>query len=551
MKLICYRKLLIIGLLIHILYIPLSLHAQTINIGGTIKEDVMWIADTVKITRNLTIEPEATLTIVPNTQIIFYGYYGIEIYGTLKIYGTNNSPVIISYADTTGFHDTTSTNGGWKGLYFLQNMKQQTTSEIQNCQISFAKAVGSKPNQRNGGAVYVDEYANITMENIHISNCYAMENGGAIYSKGKNTTVSLENCSFTNNIAFGKGGAVANEANAELTIASCEFQYNKAKNHGGAIFNNNGNIMITNSIIAYNSAEIIGGGVYSQGVDFEPEIQLSQICNNKAYNGGGIFDGNNSFRINNCIIANNHAVIGGGIYKGITNAAGYYINNTIVRNRATKDGGGLYTISDSTHLINCIIWGNQADRKDSAISQDSDTIIVNHCLFEIENLTSDNNITGNPYFFYPTAFAGLEYSGLDAQWYIEAGSPCWNTGTPDTTGLYLPNVDYKHEPRIQDGRIDIGAYEVSAPISTRKMIYTSENSYNVRVYPIPASDVIYIKSDVKELQTVQLLNISGMQLFEQQFRENVSLKTEKYNKGVYFIRILTKKHASTKKIIIE
>ncbi len=552
MKPICYRKLLIIGLLIHIFYIPLSLQAQTINIGGTIKGDVMWIADTVKITRNLTIEPEATLTIVPNTQIVFYGYYGIDIYGTLKIYGTNNSPVVITYADTTGFRDTTSLNGGWRGLYFKANKEQQTVSEIQNCRISFAKAVGVSPNQRNGGAIYAEDYTNITIENTQFSNCYAMENGGAIYTKGKNTTVALTNCSLTNNIAYGKGGALSSELHAQLSITSCKLQYNEAKNHGGAVFNNNGDIMITNTIIAYNSAEIIGGGICSQGVDFEPKIQLSQICNNKAYNGGGIFDGNHSLRINNCIIANNQAVIGGGIYKGITNADSYYINNNIVKNYATKDGGGVYTISDSTRLINCIIWGNRADNEDAEIAKDSDTLIIEYCLLESEKYASDNDVYGNPYFVYPTGFAGLQDDGVNAVWHITSNSPCWNAGTPDTTGLYLPVVDLKDEPRIQHENIDIGAYEVSEePISTRETISSKKNQPNINVYPVPASTIIYIESDINEMQTAQLIDGRGKLLLKQQFRKNISFKTERYAKGIYFLRIQTKNYVSTKKIVIK
>jgi hypothetical protein len=39
------------------------------------------------------------------------------------------------------------------------------------------------------------------------------------------------------------------------------------------------------------------------------------------------------------------------------------------------------------------------------------------------------------------------------------GSPCFNAGLPDVEGLHLPELDIMGAPRIQAGRVDVGAYE--------------------------------------------------------------------------------------------
>lgn len=40
---------------------------------------------------------------------------------------------------------------------------------------------------------------------------------------------------------------------------------------------------------------------------------------------------------------------------------------------------------------------------------------------------------------------------------LQTGSPCINSGNPDTTGLELPEYDYYNNPRIVNSIIDMGA----------------------------------------------------------------------------------------------
>ena len=60
-----------------------------------------------------------------------------------------------------------------------------------------------------------------------------------------------------------------------------------------------------------------------------------------------------------------------------------------------------------------------------------------------------DNIDADPQFVDTTNF----------DFHLSDYSPCINAGKPDTTGLNLPATDLDGNPRIFDGRVDIGAYE--------------------------------------------------------------------------------------------
>jgi len=66
---------------------------------------------------------------------------------------------------------------------------------------------------------------------------------------------------------------------------------------------------------------------------------------------------------------------------------------------------------------------------------------------------SDSNITGNPLFYGGDDITNPAYYGLSEY------SPCINSGTPDTLGLFLPSYDLAGNWRVWDGRIDMGCFE--------------------------------------------------------------------------------------------
>ena len=88
------------------LFYSQTLRAQSsIEVSDTIRADETLSADTVKITGNVVIIDDVTLTINPGTYIQFQGYYHMVILGTILAVGTPADTIVFSVADTTGFND--------------------------------------------------------------------------------------------------------------------------------------------------------------------------------------------------------------------------------------------------------------------------------------------------------------------------------------------------------------------------------------------------------------------------------------------------------------
>jgi hypothetical protein len=67
---------------------------------------------------------------------------------------------------------------------------------------------------------------------------------------------------------------------------------------------------------------------------------------------------------------------------------------------------------------------------------------------------------------------------------LDNDSPCNDAGTPDTTGLYLPEFDLIGNPRIYNGIVDIGCYEWNGTGANDEVSILS-NGIKLSLYPNP------------------------------------------------------------------
>jgi hypothetical protein len=177
-----------------------------------IQNDTIWASDTIKIYNDIVVEYPATLTIQPGVYVEFQGNYSIEVAGKIKVIGSAGLPITFNVADTNSFSDTATIAGGWGGIKFIQN--QNDTSTLNYCNFYYGKAVqpGTDPlNSSNenlkGGAIYVNGYANVLIENSIFSNNTASFSGGAIWAINSQT-LSIRNCIFSKNHVFDIGGGL-------------------------------------------------------------------------------------------------------------------------------------------------------------------------------------------------------------------------------------------------------------------------------------------------------------------------------------------------------
>ncbi|MBS3742479.1 MAG: T9SS type A sorting domain-containing protein [Candidatus Cloacimonetes bacterium] len=150
---------------------------------------------------------------------------------------------------------------------------------------------------------------------------------------------------------------------------------------------------------------------------------------------------------------------------------------------------------------------------------------------------------------------------------MSEGSPCIDAGTPDTTGLNLPATDLAGNPRIYNGRVDIGAYEykpeaVGGEPDTNfvNKLYLFQNQPN----PFKNStEILFITSDYERVEnyTLSIYNTKGQLVRRYAGRaNNFSFKTKvnwdgkdsqgrEVAPGTYFYKLEYNNNAVVRKMV--
>ena len=364
--------------------------------------------------------------------------------------------------------------------------------------------------------------------------------------------------------------------NNYVTLTNCNIYNNEASMYGGGIYINStggtSHVTLHNCRIMDNSASMGGGVCDRVGADYSN----CRISNNRASTkGGGIYLYNNTNpTFKNCIISNNTAQSAGGMY-----ARGQFTayNCDFVMNLATESIGGVYHENSHNKYYNCIVWGNVANGMPNQFAGLSDFEYSAVCgiVNGSENYNIPNeNTSQEPGVFvrfnHPASGAGADHHNED--WSLKPRSICLNAGKPNTTGL--GNTDIAGNPRLQKGRVDIGAYESCASLTqiedafyesdspywffsrplTEPGYYTAvlegqdcdsvigltlmvlegvtETSENaIQVWPNPTKDLLHI--EVQDFDKLEIRNLLGQLVLEARKAEILSL--EGFEKGVYLL----------------
>jgi endoglucanase len=78
-------------------------------------------------------------------------------------------------------------------------------------------------------------------------------------------------------------------------------------------------------------------------------------------------------------------------------------------------------------------------------------------------------------------------------------------------------------------------------------------AFSISVYPNPVVEggICEVKANSNEALSVALFDVSGRKLSEARFTEHVYLFLEEFHRGIYFIRISSKEHSVTRKLVLE
>jgi len=233
--------------------------------------------------------------------------------------------------------------------------------------------------------------------------------------------------------------------------------------------------IIFDNIITGNVADDYGGGVYCRDGS-SPGIINNIIARNKAsYIGGGICcrEGSSPSITNNKVSENFSDSFGGGIACRDTSSP-RISNTTIYRNRASTRGGGIYTYKGSTSLTNTICYDNSSP-SGSEIYVESGDPPVSYCNVK-GGWPGLGNIDADPLFANP----------LYGDFHITWNSPCRNSGNDSYVTML---TDFEGDPRIHDGRVDMGADEFYPHLYSFGDVVPG-GSFSLRIIGTPSTPAI-------------------------------------------------------------
>jgi hypothetical protein len=197
---------------------------------------------------------------------------------------------------------------------------------------------------------------------------------------------------------------------------------------GGGVWCQSASAVLSNCVVAGNSANAYGGGAESG------TLNNCVLSRNSSPSGGGAFAG----ILNYCLVISNSATIGAGTYAATLN------NCSVIGNSATSQGGGVFVGT----MNNTISYYNTAPTGTNF----APSLLVNNCCTIPLPATGSANFTNAPLFVNLAA----------GDFHLQATSPCINSGLNSFAQF---GKDFDGNPRISGYTVDVGAYEFQSPAS--------------------------------------------------------------------------------------
>ncbi len=240
----------------------------------------------------------------------------------------------------------------------------------------------------NGGGIYA-ENSNLVIKNLasFIQNNTAGNSGGGIYTI--DSSIDISDATINDNSTANNGGGVYLD-NTNITLLNATVRDNLTTENvsnsggGGLYLTKSSHAIVDSSTILSNTSETLGGGILSvDGTDSISVINGSDIFNNDARFGAGIFTLAPLFVDNSRIMFNTSSNSGGGISCLSCQNLSIVNSSQVSNNTASSSGGGIdiFTNIDTfVELKNSTFTGNNLTNSVSsfggAIAQDGGTILI-------------------------------------------------------------------------------------------------------------------------------------------------------------------------------
>ena len=465
-------------------------------VSGTVSG--VWEPDEVFVNGDVLVPASQTLRILPGTRVTFLGHYKLDVQGQLVAEGNEERRIQFCAQDPII---------GWKGIRF-ESIASTDTSRITYCTLTNGRNRGTDL-ERDGGAICVRNFSRLVIERCIIEgNDAGGYAGGGIYV-GNGSSIAIRNNTIRNNTAL-DGGAVYVTQNSHPSIIGNVIVGNHGNDAGGINVAYNSNPLIANNLLEGNRGA--WGGAFRIWSESNPRVYNNTVINNSAEEGGGFF-------------------------------VDYYaqpelVNNIINRNTAARMGPQIRI----GNFASPSFYNNLIDNGLDGIGMDSTG--VPHFVFS-------NNIDKDPVYAIAN---GNDY-------YLGASSPCRNGGREDigVSELTCSN-DLMGNPRVAEGRIDIGAYEYNPDIinSAGPVSEIPREFTLCQNYPNPFNPSTNIRYGVPKRTHVLLTiyNMVGQKVVElvngdcEAGYHIARLNASRIASGVYFYRLVAGDFTQTRSLVL-
>jgi len=526
---------------------------------GSITENTVWDKDTVKVACDVTVEENATLTIMPGTVVMFDEYAQLKVLGRLSAAGTEGDRIVFTSSDHSEYPG--EGYAGWRGIRFY-GPGSADTSELKYCTIQYAKgAMLDHVSDEYGGGLFFDDWSRGTVENCIISHNSAIRRGGGIYCNS--SYIRFENNIISNNSADSGGGGIytnIGNINPKTYYLVNSIICNNSAKYGGGIYCNGVNCY--NSIIAFNDANY-GGGMYVsnnrseiinsvfRGNEAHLNISSDQIALNDLYshidlfhnvieNGLDGIDSHSAIDSNECLITEDPRFISpsagaGTAFNGLTADWSLAAGSSCI-NRGTIENGKYFEFlpvdihGEERILMDTIDIGPYEFRNISPLrtgkvpGQQVEAETTCNISIPVNNVFSDGN-TGDTFTYHVSAIdqpAWLDIEMISGNIHI-SGTPV-NSDTGTTQAVVVATDLFGAEARDTFSIEVLKATEKEEEEEEKEeeekgetFAYGSITDHQVTIFPVPAGDVLNIRflHNFEGKCTFEIIDIHGRILRKQ------------------------------------
>ena len=309
---------------------------------------------------------------------------------------------------------------------------------------------------RHNTALYIVDSPVVTFENCVFYNNTNTCSPATLYLN--NTDAVITNSEFDNNISWGDDDPVYPQGGEEAAIKAYY-----------------GNIVIQNSKF-YNNVSGWGDG-------FQSIIRFSSS--------------GDSLQLYNCLF-----------YDNIAECLLSCGDNGNIMNCSSGTNQGMICCGDHLIIQNSILWNSPNAFIRSYLGiidiSYSDILGGENAIYPNTNYNwLEGNIDLDPLFIDPE----------NGDFHFFSNSPCINAGTPDTTGLNLPEYDLDGNPRIYEDIIDMGCYEWQGTGAENDQLQIT--NYKLQNYPNPfnpETEISFLIPNNFKKANIEIYNIKGQKI---------------------------------------